>query len=58
MRDWIEIGLDGAETGLGTAGFVSSTKIEAIQAAVESVIRGKSEVVRLALIGLFPVDIF
>ncbi|MER3430093.1 MAG: ATPase [Blastocatellia bacterium] len=53
MRDWIEIGLDGAETGLGTAGFVSSTKIEAIQAAVESVIRGKSEVVRLALIGLF-----
>lgn len=42
-----------AELQLAAAAAGSSAKIDAIQAAVESVIRGKSEVVRLALVGLF-----
>lgn len=42
-----------AELQLAAAAAESSAKINAIQAAVESVIRGKSEVVRLALVGLF-----
>lgn len=42
-----------AELQLAAAAAESSAKIDAIQAAVESVIRGKSEVVRLALVGLF-----
>jgi MoxR-like ATPase len=53
MRDWIVIESEEAELQLAAAAAESSAKIDAIQAAVESVIRGKSEVVRLALVGLF-----
>jgi MoxR-like ATPase len=51
MRDWI---LDKTETAHGTASldFDTAGKIRELQAAVESVIRGKSETVRFTLVAL------
>lgn len=53
MRDWIvfESGTSEIEPAATAAG--TSARIAAIQAAVETVIRGKSDTVRLALVGLF-----
>ena len=52
MRDWI---LDKTQTVSTTAspGLDAAAKIRELQAAVESVIRGKSETVKFALVALF-----
>lgn len=53
MRDWIETGSDGAQAAPAAAGLDAAAKIAELQAAVESVIRGKSETVKYALVTLF-----
>lgn len=53
MRDWIVFESGNADTVSAAAVAESSAKVAAIQAEIESVIRGKSATVRLALVGLF-----
>ena len=51
MRDWIQT--ETAPTGRGNSlGFEPSAKVAELQAAIERVIRGKSETVKFALIAL------
>ena len=52
MRDWISDKSAGREGVAADPAFDAPAKIAELQAAVESVIRGKSETVKLALIAL------
>ncbi len=54
MRDWItsETETTTAETGAPRANFDADTKINQLQAAIETVIKGKSETVKFALVAL------
>lgn len=53
MRDWITAETDTSTARVQTAPFDAAEKIAQLQAAVESVIRGKSETVKYALVTLF-----
>lgn len=53
MRDWIETGTEGIAGAEAARGFDAAAKIAELQAAVEAVIRGKSETVKYALVTLF-----
>ena len=53
MRDWTATGCDGIATGEAVREFDAAKKIADLQAAVEAVIRGKSETVKYALVTLF-----
>ena len=53
MRDWIETGTEVSEMPETVRGIDAAAKIAELQAAVEAVIRGKSETVKYALVTLF-----
>ncbi|MEO5860169.1 MAG: MoxR family ATPase [Pyrinomonadaceae bacterium] len=53
MRDWIETDTDGSARPEAIREMDAAAKIADLQAAVESVIRGKSETVKYALVTLF-----
>lgn len=53
MRDWITAETDTSTTRVQTAPFDAAEKIALLQAMVETVIRGKSETVKYALVTLF-----
>ena len=53
MRDWITTETETAARPVQRVEFDSSGKIADLQAAIESVIRGKSETVKLSLVSLF-----
>src|SRR5687767_6136922 len=53
MRDWIIDKQDAATASAGEVAVDAVEKIRQLQAAVERVIRGKSEIVKFALVGLF-----
>ena len=53
MRDWTATGSDGIATAETVQEFDAAAKIAELQAAVEAVIRGKSETVKYALVTLF-----
>ena len=52
MRDWI-VNETRAETNAPVLGFDAAARIAELQAAVEGVIRGKSDTVKFALVALF-----
>jgi len=53
MRDWIETGTEASVRPAVAGGINAVAKIAELQAAVEDVIRGKSETVKYALVTLF-----
>ena len=53
MRDWIETGTEASVRPAVAGGISAAVKIAELQAAVEDVIRGKSETVKYALVTLF-----
>jgi len=53
MRDWIETGTEAPARPDAAREFDAAAKIAELQAAVEAVIRGKSETVKYALVTLF-----
>jgi MoxR-like ATPase len=53
MRDWIETGTEAPTRPDAAREFDAAAKIAELQAAVEAVIRGKSETVKYALVTLF-----
>ena len=53
MRDWITAETDTAARAEVRADFDAAAKIAELQASIESVIRGKSETVKYALVTLF-----
>ena len=53
MRDWIETGTESSAQRETARSIDAATKISELQAAVESVIRGKADTVKYALVTLF-----
>ncbi len=53
MRDWITAETETAVRDAPVRAFIASAKIAELQSAIESVIRGKSETVKFALVTLF-----